>query len=121
MTVTTLPKQVVLDRISHMTDQAIDPSTIDTIRNDPRDEFKVGKSPAHLLRSNLESNYKLAKASGKSLDGDEELLLRLSDLSSEMVMGIVFDAGADHTTLFLLSETLEPIARVIVSDARLSE
>ena len=46
----------------------------DTIRNDPRDEFKVGESPADLLRRNLESNYKLAKARGKSLEGDEELL-----------------------------------------------
>jgi len=88
------------------------------VRDDPRDEFNVAESPADLLLRNLESNYKLAKTRGKSLDGDEELLLRLSDLASESVVGIVFDTGSLHTTLFLRSTTLEPIARVVVRDSK---
>jgi len=118
VTVTTLPKEVVLERLGNMTNQSIDLVTVNIVRDDPRDEFNVAESPADLLLRNLESNYKLAKTGGKSLDGDEELLLRLSDLASESVVGIVFDTGSLHTTLFLRSTTLEPIARVVVRDSK---
>ena len=46
------------------------------------------------------------------LDGDEELLLQLSDLNSDSVTGIVFEAGNMHMTLFLRSSDLDPDAGV---------
>ena len=90
---------------------------LEAMKHDPRDEFTTTEAPAVLLRENLEPKHRVARNRGKLLRGDDELLVALADLGSELVSGVFVDHEEQHMALYLRAATLEPVGLVIVEEA----
>src|SRR3989442_10085112 len=72
---------------------------LELVRDDPRDEFTTTDAPAVLLRENLEPKHRIARSRGKIVCGDDELLVALADLGSELVTGVFVDSDGQHVAL----------------------
>jgi hypothetical protein len=89
---------------------------IEALAREPRDAFTTTEAPAVLLRENLEPKHRIARARGKIIRGDDDLLVALADLGSELVSGVFFDDERKHIALYLRATTLEPVGCVTVED-----
>jgi hypothetical protein len=83
---------------------------------DPHSTFTAAESPAEELRKILEVKHRVARTRGKTLIGDDDLLLRLHELGSQPVTGVFVDEGVCHYKLYLQAWTPKPVGAVIMHD-----
>jgi hypothetical protein len=55
------------------------------LRAHSRPSYAIGGSPANVLRETLEVKYRHAASRGKTIIGDDELLLRLQELGRDPI------------------------------------
>jgi hypothetical protein len=91
------------------------------LRLHPRAFYTIGGTPANALRETLEVKYWHAAKRGKTLVGDNELLLRLQELGSEPVSGVDAHFAGKHFMVYVVPSTLEPVGAVIMYDAQTDE
>ncbi len=88
------------------------------LRTYPRPSYAIGGSPANALRESLEVKYRHAASRGKTLVGDEELLLRLCELGSEAVAVVSAHSNDTNFYVYVTPSSLEPLGAVIMYDAQ---
>lgn len=87
------------------------------LRVHSRRSYTIGGTPANVLRETLEVKYRRATSRGKTLIGDDELLLRLQELGSEPVSGVDAHDAGKHFMVYVIPSTLKPVGAVIMYDA----
>jgi hypothetical protein len=108
-------KQDVLDALAKAPDSRFEHCRVLLVA-DARQEFPAAEAPAALLLESLEVKYRIAKSGGKVLDGDQDLLVALTDLGDEPVTGVVMTDGDAQIFLYLRAGTLDPVGCVTVQD-----
>lgn len=87
------------------------------LRVHSRPAYTIGGTPANSLRETLEVKYRHAASRGKTFVGDDELLLRLQELGSDLVAGVDAHHAGRQFIGNLTPSTLKPVGAVIMYDA----
>jgi len=94
------------------------PACVAALRVHPRPSYAIGGSSANALRETLEVKYRHAASRGKTIIGDDELLLRLQELGHDPVAVVsAHDAGRNFC-VYMVPSTLKPVGAVIMYDAQ---
>jgi hypothetical protein len=94
---------------------------VGALRAHPRPSYAIGGSPASALRDTLEVKYRHATSSGKTFNGEDELLLRLQQLGSKPVSVVSAHAEGKNFYIYVTPATLEPVGAVIMYDSQHDE
>ncbi len=74
-----------------------------------------------VTRQTLEVKYRHATSSGKTFNGEDELLLRLQQLGSKPVAVVSAHAEGKNFYIYVTPATLEPVGAVIMYDSQHDE
>ena len=116
MTFREVSKAEVLSALGDGGDDQVLRTCVAALRADPRDSYTVSGTPAEILRETLEVKYRHAAARGKTFIGDDELLLRLQELGSELVSVVSAHQPGRHFFVYVTAATLKPAGAVIMYD-----
>ncbi len=116
MTLRELSKDKIIQALSGAPGNSLLTQCQAALLNDPRKTFNAAASPAERLRRILEVKHRVARTHGKTLIGDDDLLLRLHELGGHPVTAVAVDDGFSHCILYLRAWTLEPVGAVIMHD-----
>lgn len=83
---------------------------------DGRASFATAAAPASVLLRSLEVKYRIARSSGREVEGAADLLLALHDLGDRPVAGVSSDVGLRHFSLYFQAWSLEPVGAVVVEE-----
>jgi hypothetical protein len=116
MTFREVPRDEVWAALGDGGDDAILRACVAALRTYSRPTYAVGGSPANVLREALEIKYRRAASRGKTLVGDDELLLRLQELDGEPVAVVSAHHAGKNFYVYVRPSTLRPVGAVIMYD-----
>jgi hypothetical protein len=88
------------------------------LRAHSRPSYTIGGTPADALRETLEQKYRRATSCGRTVIGDNELLMRLQELGGEPVAAVDVHYAGRYFMIYVSSSTLKPVGAVIMTDSR---
>jgi hypothetical protein len=116
MTLREISKGKIIEALNGVPENSLLAQCRVALLNDPGKTFNAAASPAERLRRILEVKHRVARTSGKTLTGHDDLLLRLHELGGQPVTAVTVEDGGSHYMLYLRAWTLEPVGAVIVHD-----
>lgn len=121
MTFREVTPEEILAALGDGGEDAVLRACVAALRAYPRPSYTIGGSPANSLRETLEVKYRHAASRGKTFVGDDELLLRLQELGSELVAVASAHPPGKHYYIYVIPSTLKPVGAVIMYDSRYGE
>jgi hypothetical protein len=116
VTLRELSKDKIIEALSGVPENSLLTRCRAALLTDPRKTFNAAASPAEQLRRILEVKHRIARTRGKTLVGDDDLLLRLNELADQSVTAVAVNDGPCHYIIYLRAWTLEPVGAVIMHD-----
>jgi hypothetical protein len=93
------------------------PPCLQAFEQDSVSSYTMPYQDAESLRKTLELKYSIARQSGLTFTGDDEVFLRLSELGPELVTTITTDFDGALYLAFFRYQPLEYIGCVVMRDA----